>query len=238
MGVCSSSTQDDILINGVKPITIDTETWKRDSHGLFDYETNDVLLKSLKVPCNSKFRGQGPSRILENKDGHYTYMTNIVRDGTEIGTETPVEGARALGGHTVDHIENNLVERSQIAFMLYKEGQHWIYHKSSYNKDDDFITNPENLIWYTIRDYRNSASSLGYKLKKGDILKFGRARLRVIDINFEEKTLIPGAKLNEQENQNACLPSDFFVSNEDLEEKPTCRICFQEENEDNVLISP
>jgi len=28
---------------------IETETWKRDSHGLFDYETNDVIRKTLRI---------------------------------------------------------------------------------------------------------------------------------------------------------------------------------------------
>lgn len=51
-GICSNNTNyEDNTHNhaGIRPIVIETETWKRDSHGLFDYETNDVIRKTLKI---------------------------------------------------------------------------------------------------------------------------------------------------------------------------------------------
>lgn len=108
---------------------------------------------------------------------------------------------------------------------MYKEGQYWIYNKPFYNKDDDFISNPENLIWYTVRDYRNSASSLGYKLKRGDILKFGRARIRIVEINLEgSQSDVPDSKGYDHKDMNSDLPKGFFVTEDDIPEGPACRI--------------
>mmetsp|Transcript_20216 Transcript_20216/g.23390 ORF Transcript_20216/g.23390 Transcript_20216/m.23390 type:complete len:153 (+) Transcript_20216:166-624(+) len=69
-----------------------------------------------------------------------------------------------------------------IANILHKRGKYWIY-----NTNEDFFGEPEDLIWITIRDYRDSASSLGYKLNVDDIVKFGRARLRITKIKIDKK---------------------------------------------------
>jgi len=225
MGVCSSNnTEENINYHsGIKPIIIESETWKRDSHGLFDYETTDVVRKTLKI---------------QSKD-NYTFMTNIGRDDSDVMLDMPHEMVKAGGGQTVDNLDNPEANRNIIAHILYKDGQYWIYNKQHYNKDDDFISNPESLIWYTVRDYRNSASSLGYKLKKGDILKFGRARLRVSEINLEEKNSdLPSAKSYEHKDMTCDLPKGFFVTEEDLPDWPSCRICFTEGYADNPLICP
>lgn len=126
-----------------------------------------------------------------------------------------------------------------VVHLLYKDGQYWIYNKPFYNKSDDFIGNPENLVWYSVRDYRNSASSLGYKLKRGDILKFGRARVRVVEINLGDCSSNSDCRIKQDTPAPpAELPSDLIVSEENYSDTPTCRICFAESEDDNPLISP
>jgi hypothetical protein len=92
MGICSSNNAEDNInyLSGVKPIVIETETWKRDSHGLFDYETTDVVRKTLKI---------------QSKDGQ-TFLTNIGRDDCDIMLDMPQEMIKAAGGLTVDNVEN------------------------------------------------------------------------------------------------------------------------------------
>lgn len=141
--------------------------------------------------------------------------------------------------NTIHRLDSQESLRQPIVHILYTEGQYWIYNKPFYNKSDDFISNPENLVWYTVRDYRNSASSLGYKLKRGDILKFGRARLRVTEIFLGDGSSNLDTRIKGEETQpNISLPEGFFVTEEDLVDSPSCRIWFNEEETDNPLISP
>mmetsp|Transcript_8673 Transcript_8673/g.8194 ORF Transcript_8673/g.8194 Transcript_8673/m.8194 type:complete len:149 (-) Transcript_8673:691-1137(-) len=126
-----------------------------------------------------------------------------------------------------------------IVQILYTEGQYWIYHKAFYDKRDDFISQPEKVIWYSVRDFRNSASSLGYKLKKGDILKFGRARLRVKEISTGDNAYDTDTRIKGEDSDSGLyIPENFFVAEEDLSDDPSCRICFNSQDELNPLISP
>jgi len=53
--------------------------------------------------------------------------------------------------------------------------------------------NPEEKLWYVIKHFHNSSTSSasnkngGIRLEKNDIVKFGRVRLRVRDIDYAEK---------------------------------------------------
>lgn len=76
-----------------------------------------------------------------------------------------------------------------------------------------------------MRDYRNSASSLGYKLKTGDIIKFGRARLRVTEISMGDGSSNLDTRIKGLENRDIIsLPPTFFVTEKDLVDIPSCRI--------------
>jgi hypothetical protein len=79
VGLCSSNKQqtDESNIIGIKPIIIETETWKRDSHGLFDYETHDVIRKTLKASGNSKIYRENDT--LEIAKTHFTHTRRTNR---------------------------------------------------------------------------------------------------------------------------------------------------------------
>lgn len=163
----------------IRPIVIETETWRRDSHGLFDYESNDVIRKTLRLA--------GTAQIYRNSDDlqflEYSYrksfknhllleyskeldgFSNTEKDEIEESKHFPVKMIKMNSGNTLNPLEDLESSVEPIVQILYTEGQYWIYHKAFYSKNDDFTTKPENVIWYSIRDYRNSASSLGYKLK-------------------------------------------------------------------------
>lgn len=257
MGVCSSRENwEDNTHNhvGIRPIVIETETWKRDSHGLFDYETNDVIRKTLRIAGTAQiFREVDDLQFLDysyrkafrktkkffDDSREVDFLSNTERDDLEEIKDTPKELVKVASQNNIWNTDSNDCTREPIVQILYKEGQYWIYNRPFYSKSDDFISNPEKLIWYTVRDYRNSASSLGYKLKKGDILKFGRARLRVTEINIRESVnnLDPRIKY-EDHGSLTDLPEGFFVTDQDLADTPSCRICFAEGEDDNPLISP
>lgn len=75
-------------------------------------------------------------------------------------------------------------------------------------------------------------------LNKGDILKFGRARLRVTELCMGDGSSNLDTRIKEiQSDSDIELSEGFFVTEEDLGDEPACRICFNGEDKDNPLIS-
>jgi len=52
----SKKLEEDTISNdsGINPFIIEADTWKRDSHGLFDYETGDSIKNLLKIEGTTK----------------------------------------------------------------------------------------------------------------------------------------------------------------------------------------
>ena len=71
-------------------------------------------------------------------------------------------------------------------------GGYWIYHRNQVEMASVY-QNPEEKLWYVIKHYHGSqqqarnANRNGLRLEKNDIVKFGRVRLRVRDIDYAEK---------------------------------------------------
>lgn len=208
MGSCASKNNDENLDHfsyDAKPITIETETWKRDSHGLFDYETNDVVKNSLRIEgstqlfrendhieqSTNKYRNSRRADVildvsLESRSNTITDKEDMEEEkNPNVDLEFQKKRLNASAESRKSFSKNEI--KIPIAEVLYKHGQYWIYNKMYYDKDEDFTENPEKQIWYSIRDFRGSASSFGYSLKQNDILKFGRARLKVVKIKIHEE---------------------------------------------------
>lgn len=91
---------------GIRPIVIETETWKRDSHGLFDYETNDVIRKTLRIAGTAQiFREVDDLQFLDysyrkafrktkkffDDSREVDFLSNTERDDLEEIKDTPKE---------------------------------------------------------------------------------------------------------------------------------------------------
>ena len=62
----------------------------------------------------------------------------------------------------------------------------WIFHKNSINLSQIY-TNPEEKLWYVVSKYpKDSYKVKGLKLFKDQIIRMGRIRLRVRDIDYPE----------------------------------------------------
>jgi hypothetical protein len=82
------------------------------------------------------------------------------------------------------------------------KGGYWIFHKNQVEMAHVY-QNPEEKLWYVIKHYHGSSSGTGnnqqarnanrngLRLEKNDIVKFGRVRLRVRDIDYAEKDPLP-----------------------------------------------
>lgn len=63
---------------------------------------------------------------------------------------------------------------------------YWIYHKNQVDLQTIY-TNPEEKLWYVVNKYpKDSFKSKGLKLEKNSIIRMGRIRLRVRDIDYPE----------------------------------------------------
>ena len=63
---------------------------------------------------------------------------------------------------------------------------YWIYHKSKVSLSSIY-TNPEEKLWYVVSKYPKEAyKTQGQKLEKNSIIRMGRIRLRVRDIDYPE----------------------------------------------------
>lgn len=95
-------------------------------------------------------------------------------------------------------------ETSQILRIAYQKGVkndlnsegYWLYHKNKVNLQSVY-TNPEEKLWYVVSKYPKEAyNTKGLKLEKNSIIRMGRIRLRVRDIDYPELKIIDKAQVD------------------------------------------
>lgn len=245
MGGCASKKfeEDQSEYNlPIKPLLIEAETWKRDSHGLFDYETKDVTKTSLKVVGSTRIFRDSEFIAQTIAENYNSRRADVVLDISFESRGNNMMDNNIDEEEKASEVSPEIVDptKQSLARVIYKFGNYWIFNKLNYNKNEDLISKPEDLIWFAVRDYNGSASSLGYKVEEHDILKFGRARLKVIKINISNLTEnSSNIRINGEADDHNLNPLDISRNNikEITEEEPTCRICFVEGYIENPLIS-
>lgn len=140
-------------------MNLEIKSWPRESHGLFDYDNKYVDEQILRI-TNTCF--------VCNDD-------NIL-DG--VAPETALQ-------------DTNL---NKLFTCVFKNGKYWIYHSRDFD-EDDMIKNPVDQTWISLREVsptlfkKQYSKRLGYKLKEGDIIKFGRVRFQVRSLgSYKRKT--------------------------------------------------
>ena len=68
-------------------------------------------------------------------------------------------------------------------------GGYWIYNRSQVDLSSLYAS-PEEKLWLVVKHYQGKGANKGYKLQKNDIVKFGRVRLRVRDIDDQQQKKI------------------------------------------------
>ena len=109
-----------------------------------------------------------------------------------------------------------------VARVVNSSNKHWwIYHENSYSgankeakiakdvrlkddsdveddliKEEDLFRNPERMLWKVVKySYEAKEEIKGHKLMKGDIVKIGRVRFKIREINS------PGYEKMERKNK-------------------------------------
>jgi len=199
---------------------LSSKTWLKDSNGLFDYESKQT--KNLKA-----FIGQSIC---------------ITRKGNELN-----------GSKSIIFSEN---EETLFKITKSKNSVYTIENKVHNNlkPTEKNISYLNNKIWYKVNteqnvNFESKNMNKDYYLSKNDIIKLGRVKYILNEVNFisgeqKENLIIPSNKnyINEI-NSKVGSPFDFVYEakclgdemkpEKDNEEKQLCKICYTDENDDN-----
>ena len=177
-----------------------TATWNHDSHGLFDYESNNISKISFK-PVFGFF----------------------YRDISHKITFTPI-------------FEKDNEKKKYLVTLDDKEGKLILYKRilKDLPINNESLESLQEQIWYVInqKTYKNQKyrSNYIYELKKNDIIKLGRIKFIIKDMNIVGKEIL---KSNE-----TFIPFEINKLSRIIEEE-NCRICYSNDNsnENNPMIS-
>mmetsp|Transcript_34470 Transcript_34470/g.60498 ORF Transcript_34470/g.60498 Transcript_34470/m.60498 type:complete len:420 (-) Transcript_34470:871-2130(-) len=156
------------------PLTLklETTTWERDSHGLFDYESSTYLRKNFSV---------------ENSD-------LLIRHSDECMLASQLQ--------TTDSIKS-----ANLLLEVVK------------GTDKYMIQAPAGeVLWVTVKELKSNSGKKGYKLSKGDVIKLGRVKVKVKDMQ------LPGDRSEDKEE----LRDDESQSDKSVSGISACRICLSE----------
>eukprot|EP00347_Sterkiella_histriomuscorum_P023422 403334699 len=137
-------------------LIIKTITWQRDSHGLFDYECKDNERKQLKAI------------------GSFSLMRNEVNIDVKYDEED----------NQLEESKEEEIPQTQIAKIVEKNGGYWMFHSSTVEEEEeDLDKNPELKLWRIVKYCKvQNGNVSGYKLQPDDIIKLGRIRFKVREI--------------------------------------------------------
>lgn len=144
-------------------IKIHTKTWQRDSHGLFDYEVSDAKITNI-VTQNSGL---------------------LSRDKQEIKL-MDIEINETLKKHSEDETDlANIYQENNKYFIDNPLGKDHPINNTT-------LTDLQEKIWHVLSNSKSNANQLeNYQynkpLRKNDILKLGRIKFLVLDINVINK---------------------------------------------------
>jgi len=195
-------------------VVINTKTWNKETHGLFDYESQNVLEQTLQTSMSV--------RIIRLNEG-----IKLIKD---LGHKKAFPSEAKTIAYLFEH---------DGMFTLSKDNGEFNSH--SHTIKDDFwlvvkslkITPNDN--GYLLR--RNDVIKLG----RG---KFRIRELKVSLIHEQENNQILNPELYSQEYNKQCEDDIHYLKHHPIQEMEenvdiNCRICLHSENnEDNLLVSP
>jgi len=208
MGNCQTIAEDgekriSSKFGGKPHILIKTYTWARDSHGLFDYESKNLTKKNLKT--------NNPGKIL--------------RQGNDLRLAKDNE-------KTSDKEEKELLK------IAIKEGS-VVVDTCKEPKEKPKIQQEESLenidydLWLVVKSMKLHAHSKGYKLAEGDLIKLGRVKFRIRELNGLTNRASKSEKQTKIEDDNVSIgesdkKSEAAVGSRNSVASQTCRICLSE----------
>lgn len=238
MGNCQNASVDD----GHKTITkekrradsliVNTMTWERDSHGLFDYESENNTKGLFKIVQSAHFYRHSQTVIMKGDDEVRENETEIFK----ISTENSKFWVQPLNPKP-----RNAPPKPD--------------KKGGAQPEPD---TSDGAPWIVVKSLKKTqAFPRGYKIKEGDYIKLGRVRFRVREMKLEnvETNTNNGQSRKSVKKQQPKLELHQAAVNQEqpkrepsgknLDESinsrntPTCRVCLDTMGEnDNPVVSP
>lgn len=172
-------------------LTIKAETWTRDSHSLFDYDSDKILRKTLATSRECyvvRNNVSGDVQLASERE----LLDMKLNDFSVLLKASPTSRA---DGFSIENKENDM-----LGMVLKKEGERGFY-----------------------------------KLRRGDVMKLGRMRIKLKDYRIED-----AAKSEDRVSKEAPEgPVEVKACNDKpIDENDVCRICFSfKTDKENPLIS-
>ena len=157
-------------------LLISTSSWKKDSFGLFDFECKELQSQELRHDGTGKIIRETK---LENGDKRKAKITiSTKQEALDIKPQFGLkEGQTAL------------------AKVICEEEGYWLYHSNKVDLTTMF-SEPEKKLWLVVKQYngaleQNEATTIdgrrALKLEKNSVIKMGRVRFRVRDIDYADE---------------------------------------------------
>ncbi len=180
-------------------------TWTRDSHGLFDYESSQVLKRAF-ITHQSRYlirkNGSGEVEMVGEKE-----LADINKEETTVLLKMSPEN---------DPRGTNFVARCCSEKSIHEDAN--------------------DKLWLVLSSLRKNEAKEGYRVKRGEILKLGRMRLKVKDYRIED-----GIREEDRTSRDCDEEGPIEVracNDHPKDENDTCRICFSATSTDkNPLLS-
>jgi hypothetical protein len=201
---------------GKAQLVVKTYTWPRDSHGLFDYEGKNLLKKKIKT--------------------HHS--GTLMRNGDDIRVAK-------------DNEKTQHPEEKELIKLMTKDGDFWVtscqepgsdkVNKENANLDEN-RENLDNDLWLVVKSIKAN-NNKGYHLSEGDLIKLGRIKYRIKEV--QGSPIVPSQKpIKTEVGNDPSLDASINNLNDSIKSVPTngahtCRICLSESSEPgNPLVSP
>lgn len=155
-------------------MTIKTKSWQKNSFGLFDFECKELE--------TSNVRHQGTGTLIREE------KPTISGDKRKVKIDI-----KAIEEEFEDKLRKSSPRCTNMAKILQQGDGYWIYHKNKVDLKSMF-SQPEEKLWIVVKEYNGlldptydsdlGDDKKGFKLEKNSVIKMGRVRLRVRDIDY------------------------------------------------------
>ena len=181
--------------NKSKMLKIFLKTWTADTVGIFDY--------SSQSPKEDKTIIKESQFIVRDKNNRY-----IIKE---------------------QHADINFRNGDDIIFLVDKVTDNIYTLVNAVPKNleikKEYLNNINNKLWYVIKkegDEDESKNNKEYYLQKNDIIKFGRVKYIVIDINIKHKDgAAPALSISDLNSNKGPIFNIVYEVNKDINEKST-----------------
>ena len=197
-------------------IKIHCNTWNKDAHALFDYESEEIAKNKFTL-------GKGGKIIRDEKKGETKYEPDNQEDGFFL---TGSHSSSSEG--CLIHFFNEYGAHTRVSKKI----------KDQYKYNKEKITEIQNLLYYIIsqselkgikREYK---SGYNYKPNINDIIRFGRVQF-IIRSMKDKSTLNNNKEIIEDNDNNKCiyLPNDNSNLKSANNKTIVCELCDKKEND-------